>query len=294
MFIYRYDSIECLYRQRLTDKTLRARCSDGSEAQFSHEQVKEAHLVAPQGYAVFRLSFWKDLQAAKDNRIYNQGYALQRINAAHKTLESFNEGVDQYLPETAYLFWATMPVNAENPDWSPIGIPHEDIEVQLPTGEWIPLNNVGVFRDVESDWFTFPFHSTAGKECHLQIKHGQIADGGIWAVIRQQLYKGSSYYNAPDGLIHYLEKYANAYPDSIWSKFRWVYVLESYDKLHAIEVFPKFKRRFLSGIFPPRWRVDNCFEECPKELPEALVSSIYRSFGCEDLLLRSDSWNYRD
>jgi len=301
MYIYRFDSIEALYWQRFSDKTLRARRSAGDEQFFSHFQVRDAHYAAQSGCAVFRMSFWKSLLDAKKQSLYKHDSALQRIKDDHPVISMFQRGDDEHLSKEAYLYWATMTIDEGNPDWSPVGISHDDIEVLLPDNTWVSMNQVGVLRDTEPDWSTFWLQSFSGRDYPIQIKHGQSANGDYWALIRQRLGPWRVYLNNLTELAPLIEKVINECV-SLPERCRWAYALEMHDRVMGIELFPKFVRRKRNGFICVMdylrkidhrggWSV-HLVHKSKKQMAEPRVSNIYQSFGCSDLLVRGDNWVY--
>ncbi|QEM66739.1 hypothetical protein FO488_00260 [Geobacter sp. FeAm09] len=292
-YVYRYDGFESLWKQRSNDKVLRGRRSTGDES-YRHDQVREAHSSIAEGSAVFRLSFWLNLEIAKSqvNYLHRQGSVIQRIKADHPVLGHFQRGEDQHLPGKADLYWATMAINEENPDWSPIGIPHDDIEVLLPDNTWLPMGQAGGFRDTEPGWEIF---SDGGKNL-LQIKQGQSNDGDCWVFIRQRSGLGGSAYNDSTMLTSPIETFVKAHallPD----RCRWGYALEMPDCVLAFEFFPRFmqrKRACLAGIADRLFKIDRGWEVKVggdfTSLDQATTSNLYSGLGCAHLLIRGGNW----
>jgi hypothetical protein len=219
------------------------------------------------------------------------------ICAVNPVFSKFMRGDDEHLRKEAYLYWTTMPIDEEKPDWSPVGISHDDIEVLLPDNTWVSMNQVGVLRDTEPDWNTFWLRSSNGTDCPIQIKHGQCSDGDYWALIRQRFGPWSSIFNNFAELTPLIEKVINTRV-SLPETCRWACALEMHDKVMGIELFPKFvqrKRNGLLGVMDYIQKIDRGWAVQlgdSERLAKPIISSIYHSLGCSDLLVRGDKWIY--
>ena len=297
MYLYRFDEVHRLYEQRKTDPILRAARRDGSEPTFPHHQVAAAHAIAPAGHAVYRICFWKDFAAAlRQHNLCEGGWMLQRIRADHPTLSKFERGDDQHCKGAAYIYWATAKINIEKADWSPVGIPHSDIEVLTPSpsNEWIPLDYAPIFCGLNGSWVSYP-HAVAKmtfkyKEIFLDNQRPTVVmvslDGYSSACLRGNKDLGEAIANISESLSR------NS------SECRWILIIERHSNCFCYEFDIEFdvqKRplpifsRLRGGIKdakPSPQVVDIRMQQ------NGLVDQIYTRLGIGDRLWRGRAWSY--
>lgn len=145
-YVYRHDEIKSLQEQRKTDKVLRAHRRYGTTAECKHHQVIAALKKASTGQGVYRICFWKNLECARQFLFKPSDNVIQRIKSDHKFLLSCNRDDDEHLSDCAFIYWKTTNVESKKKDWSPDGISHEDIEILLPDGSWVPMNDAEIFQ----------------------------------------------------------------------------------------------------------------------------------------------------
>ena len=291
MYLYRIDGLKALYEQRIEDKVLRAKRKTGYEESFSHKQIKKAHDMAPKGNAVFRYSFWMTQQLAMtySNR---GGMLVQRINNNHPALESFERDQDEYLPDEAYLYWSIMPVNPDNPYWSPVGISHKDIEVLLLDGSsWVPMNEVALFREREPGWDSYWI------EDGIEIQSKQISHSdGNWVLLRQRS-ECLPPMNNQFAYTHLFKAIFNKLPYKPDS-YRWFWAREtswgvlvrelSVTFIPSSNILQSIVDSFLGRNY--EWRPKVAEKKC---LSMGTIETLYDRFGISDLLLREKSWKYK-
>ncbi|MBK3780777.1 hypothetical protein G3A43_11115 [Paraburkholderia aspalathi] len=136
-YIYRYDP--WLTHLRMHGDMLRARrWSSGEAGPWQHEPLVAAEHTLAEGESIFRISFWKSLEAAKSRmgcRLWSQLHVLQRVREDHPFFNAFERADDDFLIETAWLFWQASPREPQQ-DWSRDGIPKSDIEILDLDGQW--------------------------------------------------------------------------------------------------------------------------------------------------------------
>lgn len=293
MYLYRYDSVKALVEQRWSDKSLRGRRRTGGEAAFPHHQIRAAHAAAPMGQAVFALSFWKTLADAENQLSrHRTGSLLQRIRSDHPKLAMFNRGDDEYLIKEAYLCWATLPINQDNPEWSPEGIPHTDIEVRLPSGAWIGMEQVGALRETGDDWFGYRVPGPY-KDGPIHVKHSVDMEGHEWVLIRQQMGPWRKFDGQPSELRLLVQDFVTRFSPP--TGVRWAYALEAHDHISVEEFFPRIEDQ-PTGFF--HWFSKSTISRkvlIPNDvngLSKAQIESLYSGMGCADALMRGERWVY--
>ncbi|MDR5752611.1 hypothetical protein QCE48_17785 [Caballeronia sp. LZ024] len=149
-YIYRYDP--WLTHLRMHGDMLRAdRWSSGEAGPWQHESLVAAEHTLAEGEAIFRIAFWKSLEAAKSGmgyRLWSQMHVLHRVREDHPFFNAFERADDDFLIETAWLYWQTSTREPQQ-DWSRDGIPKSDIEILDLDGQWRAHQvdgSVGTFR----------------------------------------------------------------------------------------------------------------------------------------------------
>ena len=293
-FLYRFDSIESLYWQRFSDPVLRSARRTGNEEIFPHYQCREAQAVAPLGYAVFRICFWKTLDDAFAQRnLCEESWVLQRIKFNHPSLDHYSCGDDEYLQESAYIFWGTFKIDSERPEWSPIGIPHTDIEILTPEGQWVPMNDARIFREHDPGW---ELRSNMGSP--VQVRHEVLPNGSSLMMMRQMSGPWRTFLNSWADLHWLVEDLANS-PQVDLFQCRWLYALETHDKIRVIDLNPIFAPRWRRGVsglidrmrkapegwYPAQWQVRSVSDQQE-------VADLYAALGLDDMRVRRNAWHY--
>lgn len=135
-YVYRYDPL--VSHLRMHGDMLRARRWNSGEGSWKHAPLLAAESTLAEGDAIFRISFWKSLHAAKSrmsNRVWSEMHILQRVREDHPYFNSFQRVDDDFLVDSAWLYWRTSPREPQQ-DWSRDGIPKRDIEVLDLDGQW--------------------------------------------------------------------------------------------------------------------------------------------------------------
>lgn len=138
-YIYRYDS--WLSHMKLHGDMLRARFWSTKERDsWKHEPLLAAEKELTNGEGLFRISFWKNLDAAVNWMgagvlHWTELHVLQRVCADHPFFAAFHKVDDDFLTDTAWLYWQKVQRNPEQ-EWSSEGIPKSDIEVLDFDGQW--------------------------------------------------------------------------------------------------------------------------------------------------------------
>lgn len=294
-YLYRFDRLDLLTNQRKTeDRLLRAARRTGSEKLFPHFQVKQAHDLVSVGQAVYRICFWKTLADALDWPGATDGWALQRVASDHSFFKDFGCGDDEYLPESALIFWGTFQVDDDCPDWSPVGIPHSDIDVLTPDGWWRQMDEVAFFRDQDPEWGVYHLGSSV-----LQVRTGRLAGAEQdWVFIRQRSGSGKTFLTDPYSLAPLITVIGDGLPVEP-SGYRWAYAVEFPDQVVVKELQCQFVAEWPPGLrgWLARLRKQNAGVTgvVSRDRPwgdRRAVVALYASFGIEEMLWRGESWNY--
>lgn len=299
MYLYRCDTIGDLRSQCQHDPVLRARRDEGKALGFHHHQATAARKVAPPAHAVYRMSFWSSWQALVDNMPFSpRPYAIQRISASHPTFSLFQRGDDEHLSGQAWVYVATTPVNAENPDWSADGFPHEDIEALFPDGQWRPLTQVPTIADVDLPHWEFLRCTVGGRTDSYSYQVGALAGGEGAVLIRQRSTNGRIALGMPDHLTDVVAWIA-ARIAIVPSTLRWFYALEQESSVDAEEIFPIFAVPKQSlGASLKAWLQSSSThtrEALTGIRPDTMTvapAPLYQSFGLSAYLTQITTWHY--
>lgn len=142
-YLYRYDSLRS--HLKLHGDCLRARFWSHSKKQsHPHAMLIAAESTLPEGHGIFRISFWKDEASCRRFVPCSGGaaepYVVQRVRADHPFFNGFRRDVDDYLPDSAWLFWKIDRRECDQ-EWSTEGISKTDLEVLDLDGKWKPYAN---------------------------------------------------------------------------------------------------------------------------------------------------------
>jgi hypothetical protein len=138
-YVYRYDPL--LTHLRMHGDMLRARRWSSKEGSWKHEPLLAVESTLADGESIFRISFWKSLEAAKSRmgwRLWSEMHVLQRVRDDHPFFSGFHRTDDDFLVDTAWLYWQTSP-REPNQEWSRDGIAKCDIEILDLDGRWRPM-----------------------------------------------------------------------------------------------------------------------------------------------------------
>lgn len=298
-YLYRFDNLDSLRKQRLSDPALRGRRSLGNEPSFPHYQLRDELEKITDGYAVYRLSFWKTWEDLLVNLFsYKKGWAVQRIPENHPALSNFKRDHDEYLESSAWLYWNAFPINQDAPDWSPIGIPHTDIEVLHPNGSWMPMEQIPCLSEVApEDWRTYylngyasdpkPIHVATRTSTELSIPINRV-------MIRQHAAPWISAISLPPELFSII---TNEFAISLESAC-WIYAVEHNDRTLAEEIYPRIYQPREPGL---KGFINRIRKKYPQKkivisdnmnfLPSSKVEILYEAFGISEYLRRGDRWS---
>ncbi|MEM5367225.1 hypothetical protein V4C53_14465 [Paraburkholderia azotifigens] len=143
-YIYRYDPLTT--HLRMHGDMLRARRWSFKEGSWAHEPLIEAENCMSDGRSIFRISFWKSLEAAKlriGYRLWSEMHVLQRVREDHPFFAEYTRIDDDHMPNAAWLYWRSGE-RESGQEWSEDGIPKSDIEVLDLDGKWRPMLGSGL------------------------------------------------------------------------------------------------------------------------------------------------------
>jgi len=302
-YLYRYDSLDKLREQRAdpADPFLRGKRSIGDEVDYPHHQVITEMKTIADGYTVYRLSFWKSWPALLLN-IWSGSTksAIQRIPEDHPALRSFKRDHDEYLENTAWFFWNAMPTNTEKPNWSPVGIPHEDIEVLHPDGRWLPMSQIPCLNHtILTGWISYRIEG--GYQDNLlqvAVRNGVGEDKSV-VMVRQPNNWAATLTNSPELLAKLIEQIVRDFALTP-NEARWFYSVETTDTIRIEEFYliayqPKVGRmKKLANFFnkvavPEKVKV----KSKTRILPDCEIELLYGRFDLKEFLLRGEKWTYK-
>lgn len=301
-YLYRYDSLDKLREQRAdpADPFLRGRRSIGDEANFPHHQVITEINTIADGNTVYRLSFWKSWDALLIN-IWSgsTNNAIQRIPEDHPALKSFKRDHDEYLKDTAWFFWNAMPTNTEKPNWSPVGIPHEDIEILHPDGRWLPMSQIPCLNHlILEEWASYKIEGGYSDNLlQVAVRNG-VGDDKSVVMVRQHNNRAAILTNSPELFAKLLERIVRDFALSP-NEARWYYSVEGTDKIRIEEFYltvyqPKIGAMKKLANFFNKVRVPEKVKVKSKTriLPDGEIELLYDRFDLKEFLLRGEKWTY--
>lgn len=145
-FVYRYDNWAT--HMHMEGGQLRAQHWSLKKGAHPHRSLIESEKILPAGQGLFRISFWKTEQAMfrwTSASNWPSLHVLQRVRDDHPFLQTFTKEVDDYLEESAWLYWKAGDI-AKGQGWSDDGIPKRDIEVLDFDGSWRPYEQSEIMR----------------------------------------------------------------------------------------------------------------------------------------------------
>ncbi|WP_211453899.1 hypothetical protein [Collimonas antrihumi] len=150
-YLYRYDPWKS--HLQLKNDMLRARYwSLKYKNSWKHESLIAAESNLADGQSIFRISFWKNVESLFSRitpEFWTELHVLQRVRADHPFFQTFTKEDDDFLPDTAWLFWKTDQRQAEQ-EWSQEGIPRPDIEVLDFDGQWKPFDKSNIMASADT------------------------------------------------------------------------------------------------------------------------------------------------
>ncbi|MCP1671333.1 hypothetical protein J2T34_001812 [Kerstersia gyiorum] len=230
---------------------------------------------------------------------------VQRVSEDHHCLKDFRRGEDEYLQDCAWLYWTIQDINPGNPDWSPIGIPHTDIEVLHPDGQWLNMEDIPVLtHHTKQNWKSVDFGMPVERyPVYWAVK--QRSNGEQIVLIRQPYRVGRCHIECNDEhaqiILHILRECA--FSSRNISRTRWFYAHESGDYIVSEELQPVI-RRGLKGYLKKliaRWNTNMLHCDWNVSLPksgsfcrDSQTDELYKEFNLAGLLLRGERWTYVD
>lgn len=294
-YVYRFDSLSQLREiVRNGDGMLRPRrAHDESGKPTEHHQLADALRKVPSGHGVYRLSFWKTLDAAliqlPSADIRKDPSCLQRIPASHPSLIACQRGQDQYL-EGAWIYWTVQPFGAD-PNVCPISISHEQMDIATPAGAWEPFVHSMRWNDCDllAGWQTIRHaHYT---DLRPGIAHVRRAlspckqDRRDIILLRQRaLDRGTSANAHPHVALGLFNQAARLFGVRHPQKFRWIFTWEC-ERIHGFEV------KFSLSV----WQ--KTLGELPDSIELHLIDGaqtleILAAFDVNERLLSGQRWDY--
>ena len=170
-YLYRFDSYHS--HLNMNGNMLRAQRWTTDNLYGKHKTLIHQSKTLSQDHSLYRICFWKtEADMLRNLKAVTSGalryYIVQRINAEHPFLKTFNKESDDMLPDEAWLFWKTEQ-SVQN--WSTDGISRNDIEVLDTDGQWRKFdqsNTVNIEEKMLND---------AGFERHFyQDNRGHLAE----------------------------------------------------------------------------------------------------------------------
>lgn len=294
-YLYRFDNLENLRKQRHGDPVLRGRRSSGNEEFFPHSQIREENNRIENGKAVYSLSFWKTWDDLLVNLYGHQtGCVVQRIPENHPELSKFKRDHDEYLKSFAWLYWNAMPINPNNPDWSPIGVPHKDIDVLHPNGKWMPMDQIQCLSvNPPDDWKAYYLntYSSGQKLVHASKRYTR---GHIWVMLWQRTAPLIFAVNLPQKLFTLVADDLSIPLESA----RWIHVVEHSDSIGAEEIIPSIHlprepglRGFINRLCKIHPPLEIIGSDNTKSLLPSETEMLYEVFGISEYLCRGDRWS---
>lgn len=312
-YLYHFGNLSRLISYRRSDPFLRAREHDGTEPVWLHRQVVDTLPSLKEGERVYCLFFWNDLDSMRANAYsMMKGSVLHRVRADHPVLKRFKSGEDEFLKGMATMYWQAMVANKDNPHYSPIGIPHSDIEVLHPDGRWKTMGQIPILSDATHAGWTANIVEANG---NVRLVFSRMAtrpvinsDGSTsyrteaCVLLRHPAGGGISFLGMLELLEPLVLNLATPHTMNVLSQLRWFYAYEDLEEVRVQEFFPIFHRRKKSGLkqialewldVPKKiidWVTFN--DRSPHSLADKEVADLYRLFGCSEALIRGNKWSY--
>lgn len=262
---------------------------------------------------MYCLFFWNDLDSMRANAYsMMKGSVLHRVRADHPVLKRFKSGEDEFLKGMATMYWQAMVANKDNPHYSPIGIPHSDIEVLHPDGRWKTMGQIPILSDATHAGWTANIVEANG---NVRLVFSRMAtrpvinsDGSTsyrteaCVLLRHPAGGGISFLGMLELLEPLVLNLATPHTMNVLSQLRWFYAYEDLEEVRVQEFFPIFHRRKKSGLkqialewldVPKKiidWVTFN--DRSPHSLADKEVADLYRLFGCSEALIRGNKWSY--
>lgn len=247
-YLYRYDRLDQL-RTQAPDPVLRARRVTQVQGAWDHHQVLAALAKLAPTEGVYRFCFWKNWDAANRQLLrasfYSSPPVLQRVRADHPALATFDRDDDEYVRSDAWIFWRTDRVEPTRPDWSPEGIPHEDMEVLTPARRWERLSTSSLMREASLDhWRCLPLPGNGSLTPVFGRTLVRRVDGhnAVWVLLRQRNGPWTAVWRDPERLADATRLMLGDLGAVGCAQVRWVVSFECEDRVLTSEFFPSIER----------------------------------------------------
>ena len=232
----------------------------------------------------------------------HRGVLIQRVSKDHPVLtHAFFRDHDEYLKRDAWLFWTRMPINAQNPNWSPLGIPHTDIEIFNPDGSWMPFSDVDGLNNAPQQGWSVCSCSFAEQTFPIHFASRTLVCGKRLTLLRKPIgpwpNTASTLQNATRQIVQRL------FPNGIRTEdtnARWFLAQEESHRVHAEEFNVCFSspkanlfsllRTKLGTCVQQKWSVTINDETRP--LSNTETAMLYEEFGIQAALSYESNWNY--
>lgn len=246
-YVYRYDN--WVSHMHMEGAELKARHWSLKKGSHPHKSLIANEEILPTGKGLFRISFWKNEQAMlrwASAGLWPELQVMQRVREDHPFLQTFTKEIDDYLEESAWLYWKTADL-AEGQGWSVDGIPKRDIEVLDFDGVWRPYDQSEIMRpeaDVYEQLGFEAFHYLMGSMVSATVfAKGKLmeVDGGVQfvVVITHPVCQVARAYNDTKVLTHVFQEMWRHAVDIPLSKCR-IFVMDDakrkFDKAHVAEL----------------------------------------------------------
>jgi len=252
---------------------------------------------------VFRLSFWKSWDAMRRNLWARyKGVVIQRVPLSHQVLQdTFCRDDDEYLKHDAWLYWAQMLVDSSNNDWSPIGIPHSDIEALMPNGVWRPLGEAPGLGDALLPGWTRSTCTYAEQTFPIDIASGALTSGDKAVLLRKPIGPWPNTFGALKNIIQSIsQSMLAAGTISADENTQWFLAQEESDCVYVEQFFPVItppKTGLLARLnskFGARkgtaWSL--ALHDETRFLLSAETEALYDAFDIRSALNYVSRWNY--
>lgn len=287
-YLYRFDSLVSLRKQRVSDPVFRARRYLPGGGNVIHDQAEDANVGIPEGQGVYCMSFWKNLEIAlKQYGMGHVGWIIQRVRADHPVFARFERGIDQYLVEKAWYFWARLEIDSAKPTWSSVGIPHSDIEILKMDRTWCPMEElVTLSRLALPEWQRY---EVAGLSLHRPIVDVRVIvgpeDNAYEIMIRQQSGPWTVLINNLDLLTGLTTHMVDT--GQVRTKANWYCTYESMghmasdNRVYGVQLAVYENKDGQIAVAPEG-----------RKMGQLEVMALYERFGVAELLLIGNAWNY--
>ncbi|MCE3607575.1 hypothetical protein LXA47_28810 [Massilia sp. P8910] len=305
-YLYRFDTLQRL-RDQSGDPVFRAKRVTQGHGAFDHHQVLKELETLQDGQGVYRFCFWRDWKSVLKHMHATcdaeSPWIIQRIPVNHPAFAHFQQDDDEYLVGDAWIYWQVCDPDLKTPNWSPTGIPHDDIEVLTPQGLWERLSISNWVRDSSFDaWRCLSLRGVNG---HTPVftrsltRRTDSGDNQTWVLLRQKNGPWKVIWNNPESIAEAVWLLLSDFRAVGLKNVRWVVSLECDDRVLSAEVFPSFTPptttglQRLLGIYQER--LEDCGVTIDKpfaHLDQDAQRQLYRDFGIGAVLLLNRNYSY--